>query len=95
MKASTNQRPENGDLIRRRAAHPRQIVRPTARTSPPLTKLRLQVRIFGGVQGLFDTMYLSISFRKSTPPKHRQLNIFIINSNQQVQNFVGELTFLN
>ena len=43
-----------------------------------------------------------MSFRKSTPPQHRQLNIFISNienniliSNrkQQVDDFVRELTF--
>jgi len=38
-----------------------------------------------GVSGatiLSDTMYLLISFRKSTPPQNRQLNIFISNSKQ-------------
>ena len=34
-------------------------------------------------------MYLLISFRKSTPPQNRQLNILISNSKQKVQNFVG------
>ena len=42
-----------------------------------------------------DRKYLLISFRKSTPPQNRQLNILIGNSKQQVVDFVGELTFEN
>jgi len=42
---------------------------------------------------LSDTMYLLISFRMSTPPQNRQLNILIGNSKQYVDDFVGELTF--
>ena len=38
-------------------------------------------------------MYLLISFRKSAPLQHRQLDIFISNSERQVDDFVGELTF--
>ena len=41
------------------------------------------------VQGLSDTMYLLISFRKSTPLQNRQLNICISNSKQQVKIFLG------
>jgi len=48
-----------------------------------------------GVLDLFDTMYLSISFRKSRPPQNRRLNVLMSNSQQQVDDFVGELTFLN
>jgi hypothetical protein len=40
-------------------------------------------------------MYILISFRKSTPQQNRQLNILIGNSKQQVDDLVGELTFLN
>jgi hypothetical protein len=29
-----------------------------------------------------DTLYLSINFRKSTPPQNRELDILIINSKQ-------------
>ena len=58
----------------------------------------------GGAQGhpadsgsgpvhFFDKMYLLISLRKSTPPQKYQLNILISNIKQQVDNFVGELTF--
>ena len=49
----------------------------------------------GGVAGLRDARgrALLISFRKSTPPQKRQLNILIRNSNQSVDDFVGELTF--
>ena len=42
---------------------------------------------------LSDTMYLSISFGKSAPTQNRQLNILISNSQQEVDDFVGELTF--
>ena len=44
---------------------------------------------------LSDKMYLSFSFRKSTPPQNRQLIILIGNSKQQVGNFVGESTLQN
>ena len=39
------------------------------------------------------SMNLLIRFRKSTPPQNRQLNVLIGNSKQQVDDFVGELTF--
>ena len=42
---------------------------------------------------LSDTMCLLISIRKSTPQQNRQLDILISNSEQQVDHFVGELTF--
>ena len=42
---------------------------------------------------LSDTIDLLISFRTSTPPQNRQLDILVSNSEQQVDNFVGELTF--
>ena len=42
---------------------------------------------------LLDTMYSWISVRESTPPQHRQLNIWIGNSKQYVDDFVVELTF--
>ena len=35
-----------------------------------------------GVSILSDTVYLSISFRKSTPPQNRELNILIGQSKQ-------------
>ena len=38
-------------------------------------------------------MYLLMSFRKSTPTQNRQLNISISDSEQQVDDFVGKLTF--
>ena len=41
---------------------------------------------------LFDTMYLLISFRKSTPPHTCQLNVFMSNSKQEVDDFMGILT---
>ena len=42
---------------------------------------------------LSDTMQSLISFRKSTPPQNLQLNILIIDSQQQIDDFVSELTF--
>ena len=36
-----------------------------------------------------------ISFRKLTPPQNRQLMVSINNSEQYVDDFVGELTFQN
>jgi hypothetical protein len=42
-----------------------------------------------------DTTYLSIGFRKSTPSQNIDLNILIRNSQQSVENNVGELTFSN
>ena len=53
---------------------------------------------FGGpgrkVDGvLSDAMFLLISFRNSTPPQKRQLNILVSNGEQQFDDFVGELTF--
>ena len=46
-----------------------------------------------GVANSSDMMYLLISFRKSTPPQNRQLNIVTKNSKQQVDDFVVKLTF--
>jgi hypothetical protein len=42
---------------------------------------------------LSGTMYSLIRSGKTTPPQNRQLKILIINSKQQVDNVVGELTF--
>ena len=42
---------------------------------------------------LSGTLYSVISFRKSTSPQNRQLNIKISTSKQSVDYFVGELTF--
>ena len=39
-------------------------------------------------------MHLLLSFRKSFPPRNRQLNVLIINSEQQVDDLVGESDFL-
>ena len=47
---------------------------------------------YPGGTTLYDTLCLSISFRKSTPPQNRQLEFLISNSKQQVDDFVGELT---
>ena len=44
---------------------------------------------------LSATMYQSISFRKSSPPHDRQLDMLISNGKQQVDNYWGELTFQN
>jgi hypothetical protein len=44
---------------------------------------------------LSHRMYLSISFRKPTPLRNRQFDISISNSERQVDDFVGELTFQN
>ena len=40
-----------------------------------------------------DTMYLLISFRKSTPPQNLQLNALNSNSEQDGDDIWGELTF--
>ena len=40
-------------------------------------------------------IYLLISFRKSIPAQNRQLNVLISKSKQEVDDFVGELTFTN
>ena len=45
------------------------------------------------VPDLSGIMYLLIGFRKSNPPRNRQLDILISNSKQHVDDFVGELTF--
>ena len=37
--------------------------------------------------------HLSIRSRKSTPPQNRQLDMFISDGKQQVDDFMGELTF--
>ena len=42
---------------------------------------------------LSHRMYLLISFRKSTPPQNRQLDILISKSEQSVDDFRGGLTF--
>jgi hypothetical protein len=39
-------------------------------------------------------MYLSISFRKLTPQRNHQLNLWISNSEQQDDDFGGEGDFL-
>jgi len=41
---------------------------------------------------LFNTMHLLISFRKPAPPQIRPLNTSIRNSQQEVDDFMGELT---
>ena len=41
---------------------------------------------------LSDAMHISINFSESTLPQNRQLDIFISNSKQQVDDFVWELT---
>ena len=43
---------------------------------------------------LSDTMCLSISLRKSTPPPKCQLDISISNSKQYVNDFVGDFDLL-
>ena len=45
------------------------------------------------LEPLSDTMHLSFSFRKATPPQNRQLDILISNGNQYVNDFVGDFTF--
>ena len=40
-----------------------------------------------------DTMSLLISFRNSTPPQNRQIDILISNNKRWVDDFVEELTF--
>ena len=42
---------------------------------------------------LSERMYSLISFRKSTPPQNRHLNILTTNSKQWVDEFMAELTF--
>ena len=49
----------------------------------------------GAVGFLSDTMYSVISFKKSSPPQNRRLNILICNSKQQVHYFVREFTKTN
>ena len=44
---------------------------------------------------LSPKVHLFISFRRSIPQQHRQINILISNSRQQLDDFVGDLTFLN
>ena len=39
-----------------------------------------------------DTVYSLISFRKSTAPQNRQLDVLISNSQQQVNDLVGGVT---
>ena len=47
---------------------------------------------FTALELLSLQMDLLISFRKSTPPQNRQLNISISNSERYVDDFVRELT---
>ena len=55
--------------------------------------MRLPIQMRGGHGGILsDTMHLPMSFRKSTPPKNRHLDILISYGNQQVDGFVVELT---
>ena len=46
-----------------------------------------------GRESLSNTIYLSITFRKSTAPPKLQLDLLISNSEQKNDDFVGELTF--
>ena len=39
-----------------------------------------------------DTMYLLISFGKSTPPQNRQLVVHYASTKYQVDSFMGKLT---
>ena len=66
---------------------------------PPISELEytLQECCVGPVRWktltLSETMYVLISLGKSTPPQDCQLNISNSNCKQQVDDFVGELTF--
>ena len=58
---------------------------------------RRKPQVLGGcrVQSVSHSMYYSDDLRKSTPSQKRQLDTSISNSKQQVDDFVGELTFWN
>ena len=56
---------------------------------------RAPVEISFARDNLSDTMYLTISFGESTPPRNLELDIKISNCKQKVDNFVRELTFSN
>ena len=49
----------------------------------------------GGGTVLSQTMYSVNGFRKSTPTQNRQLFVLISNSEHDVDDFVGDLTFSN
>ena len=57
---------------------------------PALNSIMTRPDLLG--QSLSHTMFLFIGFIKSTPPQHRQLKTLISNSEQQVNDFAGELT---
>ena len=48
-----------------------------------------------GTLTLSHRMYVSVNFRKSTPPQNRQLILNQDESKYKVDGFVGELTFSN
>ena len=54
------------------------------RAQPSPSNSRPRLRPVGGAaqQDLFHIMYLLISFKKSTPPQNRQINILMSNSKQ-------------
>jgi hypothetical protein len=47
----------------------------------------------GDLNDLSDAIYLLLSFRKSTPPHNRQLNVSISDRKRQVDDCTGDLTF--
>ena len=59
------------------------------------TAPRLKSCLGGGasLQIISRTIRFLISLKVSTPAQNRQLNIFVSHSKQQVNDFVGELTF--
>ena len=85
--------PELMEPLSENMAHVRQS-RPVLvwryKSSNPLKLFHLRTEAI-----LSHTMYQSNCFRKPTPPQNRQLNIWIRNSKQSVNDFVGELTFWN
>jgi len=60
-----------------------------------LWKLTLSGQIGARSELLSHRMYLLMSLGKSTPPQNRQLDIFISNSKQCVDDFMGNLTLSN
>jgi len=64
--------------------------RRSGRVAVPFTMLSISPHFY---RNLSHTIYELDCFRKSTPPQNRGLIVSIRNSNKQVDDFVGELTF--
>ena len=95
-------KPKGGGLflVSKVSLHPRSLLRKMRhlghnRAPWILRTCPIQAQLVAFYPDLSHRMYSLIGFRKSTSTQNRTLDILISNSKQQIDDFVGELTFQN